>query len=97
MAIYWSVNLRSGFALGTASMHLLAASIRDFSAELSGMMNGWFMRSIGEEGGEIILKSEKKDVFDYFDFNSYRTHSYSFNVRGQIDNSHSRNPDSSGI
>jgi hypothetical protein len=42
MVIYWSINLRSGFALGTASMHLLAASIRDFSAELRGMMKAWF-------------------------------------------------------
>jgi hypothetical protein len=54
MATYWSINLRSGFALGTASMHLLAASIRDFSAELRGMMKGCFMRSKGEEGDEII-------------------------------------------
>jgi len=42
MAIYWSINLRSGFALGTASMHLLAALIRDFSAEPRGMMNARF-------------------------------------------------------
>jgi hypothetical protein len=54
MAIYWSINLRSGFALGTASMHLFAASIRDFSAELRGMMMCGFMKPKGEEGDEII-------------------------------------------
>jgi hypothetical protein len=64
MAIYWSINLRSGFALGTASMHLFAASIRDFSAELRGMMMCGFMKPKGEEGD--YLKSKKKTCLIIF-------------------------------
>jgi hypothetical protein len=73
MAIYWSINLRSGFALGTASMHLLAASIRDFSAELRGMMNAGFYEVQKAKKEMRLFEVEKEDVFDYFHFNLYRT------------------------
>jgi hypothetical protein len=61
MAIYWSINLRSEFALGTASMHLLAASIRDFSAELRGMMNAGYYE-VQRRRRRDYLKSKRRRI-----------------------------------